>query len=98
MKRILGYLLLIISGFIAYQSYANSQPSPQLESQSKVQACAGADGCEVKDARPNVIQTNIVARRYQWATSNGPVVVSCERQYLWFGEWSCASAPGQLAY
>ena len=98
MKRILGYLLLIVSGFIAIQSYQNAQPSPEVESMARNQACVGADGCEVKGERPNVIQTNIVARRYQWATSNGPVVVSCERQYLWFGDWSCSGSPGQLAY
>jgi hypothetical protein len=98
MKRILGYVLLIVSGLIAYQSYLNAQPSPEVEAMAKGTACASAEGCEVKGDRPNVIQTSVVARRYQFLTSGGPVVVSCDREYLWFGEWSCAGAPGELAY
>ncbi|MEZ4385269.1 MAG: hypothetical protein R3A79_28330 [Nannocystaceae bacterium] len=97
MKRIFGYLLLIISGFIAFQSYQNAQPSPEIEAMSKAQACT-AEGCEINGDRPHVLQTSITARRYQWETSAGSMVVTCEREYLWFGNWSCSGAPGQLAY
>jgi hypothetical protein len=98
MKRIFGYLLLIISGFIAFQSYQNAQPSPEIEAMSKAKACTDAEGCEIKGDRPHVLQTSITARRYQWETSGGSMVVTCEREYLWFGDWSCSGAPGQLAY
>ncbi len=98
MKRIFGYVLLIVSGFIAYQSYLNAQPSPEVEAMAKGRACTGAEDCEVKGDRPNVIQTSVVARRYQFLTSGGPVVVSCDREFLWFGDWTCQGAPGELAY
>lgn len=98
MKRGLSFAIMIICAFVAFQSYSNSQPSPQIESMSRDTACGGAAGCEVKNERPNVLQTSIFERRYQWLTSNGNVVVTCKREYVWWGKWGCTSAPGELAY
>lgn len=98
MKRGISIAIMIICGFVAYQSYVNSQPNPTMEAMSRDSACAGADGCTVKNERPNVLKTSIFNRQYQWATSGGNVVVTCKREYVWWGNWSCASAPGELAY
>ncbi len=98
MKRVVSFVIFGVCGFIAYQSYQNAQPSPQIEAMARSSACAGADGCEVKGERPNVIQTSVMSRRFQFATSSGDMVVTCEREYIWLGEWSCSGAPGQLAY
>lgn len=96
MRRILGYLLLIISGFIAYQSYLNAQPDAITEGMAREAACAGKEGCKLSGDLPNVMKTDVTSRTYQWATSAGPVVVTCKREYVWFGEWSCAGAGGEI--
>jgi len=100
MKRIVGPVVFCVCACIAYLSYLNSQPNPEIEAMAKAEACASSDveGCEVKNDRPNVIQTSVVSSRYQFLTSGGAVVVTCKREYVLLGEWSCAGAPGELAY
>ena len=61
---------------------------------SKKAACEGKEGCEVEGERPNVLQTSITNRRYQWQTNGEMMVVTCEREYVWLGDWSCSGAPG----
>ena len=96
MRRIVGYLLLIISGFIAFQSYQNAQPDAVTEGMARDAACSGKEGCKLSGDLANVIKTDVTSRSYQWATNHGPVVVTCERQYLWFGNWSCSGTPGEI--
>ncbi|MBK8263315.1 MAG: hypothetical protein IPK80_18470 [Nannocystis sp.] len=96
MRRIAGYLLLIISGFIAYQGFSNAQPDPHTEGLARDLVCAGIDGCSLKGEQWNARETSITARRYQWATSAGPVVVRCEREYLFAGNWACTRSQGEI--
>ena len=98
MKRVASIVIFAIFAFIALQSYKNAQPSPQIEAMARSTACAGTYGCEVKGERPNVIQTSVMSRRFQFATSSGDMVVTCKREYVWLGEWSCSASAGQLAY
>lgn len=98
MKRGLSFAIFALCGVFAFLSYTNAQPSPQIKGLSRQTACGGAEGCVVKNDDPNVAMTSIFNHRYQWLTSNGNVVVTCKREYVFFGEWSCASAPGELAH
>lgn len=86
-----GWVLLALSLYATYEGWRNSQPEPATETMSKPIACQGREGCTVKGERPSEIRTDFFGRDYTWATSAGPVKVSCQREYVLQGAWSCAA-------
>lgn len=98
MKRGISIAIMIICGFIAFQSYSNAKAGPQVKPLSRESACAGVEGCEVKGDEPSVLMTSTFDHQYQWGTTKGSVVVTCKREYVFVGKWGCTSRPGELAH
>jgi hypothetical protein len=38
----------------------------------------------------------VIRHRYEFNTTQGMMTVTCKRQLLFFGEWSCTVAEGRL--
>lgn len=95
MKKWVGWVLLALSLYATYEGWRNSQPTPQTEDLSKLEACKGREGCKLEAERPTGIRTDFFGRAYTWKTSAGPVEVACARAFVFQGAWSCAakSAP-----
>ena len=99
MSQVFGYLLLALCLFVAYQGYENSRSEAALsmaEHDAQSVACEIDPSCVLTREQPRVIKADVFRRRYEFQTSTGPVVVTCDRRYIWLGEWSCSAAPGQL--
>lgn len=96
MGRIIGYVILAVCVFVAWEGYQNSRVDPATEQLSKGEACGGIAACVVKREQPTKVITDVLRRRYEWRTSEGTRVVTCTRTYLWLGDWGCVSEPGHL--
>lgn len=94
MKRWVGWVLLAISLFVAFEGYRNAQIEIATEELARSVACDLEGGCVRATERPREVRTDIVQRRYAWTTNKGPVHVVCRRQYLFMGEWSCVPHAG----
>jgi len=93
-KGWIGWVLLGITLVVAVIGWRNSQPEPETELLARKSVCTGDKPCVVMSDKPNVIKTDVAHRRYQWTTSEGPVVVTCKREYYLAGAWGCASEVG----
>lgn len=97
MNRVIGFAVLALCAFIAYQSYLNSQPGPETQQLAIDTACdIGEKGCTVRKGGARAIKTDVTQRQYQFSTTTGPVTVTCSRTYIWLGPWSCKSAKGKI--
>ena len=47
MKKWVGWVLLALSLYATYEGWRNSQPTPQTEDLSKLEACKGREGCKL---------------------------------------------------
>jgi hypothetical protein len=95
MKGWIGWVLLALSLLVVFAGYRNSQPGPETESPARASACADKS-CTLMSDRPSAVSTDFFRRRYQWTTSEGPVVTTCTRELVLAGTWSCKAAPGSL--
>jgi hypothetical protein len=96
MKGWIGWVLLGLTLVIAVIGWRNAQPEPETETLARKSVCADAKACVVMSDRPSAVKTDVARRRYQWVTSEGPVVVSCKREYYLVGAWGCTAQPGQI--
>ncbi len=97
MKAWVGYGLLAISLVVAYQAFQNSRSTPETEAQAKGVACDIDPDCMVKQRYPSEVRTDIVRRRYQWRTTQGPVTVECNRTMYLLGRWECTPTRGAMS-
>jgi len=105
-RSFISYILLAVVLFVAYQSFQNSRPRPETEALSRNHACDLDGSCIVigvkshrrgSDAsKPTVVKTDMIRRRYEWATNVGSVVVTCKRAKLFMGSWGCTTELGKL--
>lgn len=95
MKGWIGWILLGLSLLVVFAGYRNSQPAPETEDLARATACADKS-CTLMSDRPSVVKTDFFRRRYQWTTSEGPMVASCSRELVFAGTWTCKAAPGSL--
>ncbi|RMG95837.1 MAG: hypothetical protein D6705_12770 [Deltaproteobacteria bacterium] len=96
MGRIASYLLLAACIVVGYQGYENAREAPARamgEGLAMQTACEIHPQCVVS-AGPTKITADITRRRYLYRTSHGLVVVTCTRDYVFFGDWSCTSERG----
>lgn len=96
MKGWIGWVLLGLSLLVVAAGYRNAQPDPETETLSRTSVCGTDKTCVVMSDRAHVVRTDMIRRRYQWTTSNGPIVVTCRREFWFAGTWSCTAAPGSL--
>jgi hypothetical protein len=94
MKQWVGYILLALCLVLAYQGYGNVSNSTATQAAAKAVACEGIPECGLTQEKPRAFKSNVVSRRYQWATSVGPVTTTCRRTAIFFGAWQCTSAKG----
>lgn len=96
MKKWVGWVLLVLSLYVTYEGWRNSQPEAFTEVQARAIACEGREGCTVESAKPVKLRTDFLGREYEWKTSAGPVAVECRRDYLFQGAWRCTAREGAL--
>lgn len=96
MKGWIGWILLVLSIAIALAGYRNSRNEPDTEEMARGVVCSVGKDCVKKSERPVAVRTDFVRRRYEWATSNGPVHVVCRRALVFIGNWSCEAKQGEL--
>jgi len=93
-KKVAGGLFLAACLVISYQGWENAQLRADTELLSN--EAAAADGAKVLRDRPNFTRTDPVRRRYEWRTDQGQKVVTCSRDMIFFGEWSCDAVRGDI--
>lgn len=96
-KQVVAYAVLAACLVLVYQGYQNARPEPFTEGLALNVACDAEDGnCSVRDDRPREVRTSPVKRQYQFSTTQGPVIVTCRRELLFFGSWNCTVKPGSF--
>jgi hypothetical protein len=96
--RVISYVLLAGCLFLAWVGFENANQAATEAmgaGLAKAAACSIDAACVLRTG-PNVMRADVLRRRYQYETDQGPVTVTCDRQYIWLGEWSCRSARGPL--
>ncbi|MCA9693948.1 MAG: hypothetical protein KC636_30450 [Myxococcales bacterium] len=98
MKKAFWWIVLLACAFVSFMGWQNAQEDPTVQQMAATAACAGKEGCTVpmKDAL-NMYKYGIVGKTYGFNTSQGSVVVECKREYMFFGDWSCAALGGAAA-
>ena len=96
MKGWIGWILLVLSLLIALAGYRNSRNEPETEELARGVVCSVAQDCKKASERPHTVRTDYVRRRYEWATSVGPVHVVCKRHLWLIGNWTCEAKQGAL--
>jgi hypothetical protein len=96
MKQWVGYVLLALCLVIAYQGWGNVKNTPDSEERARNAACLGVRDCFLTDKRVIAFQSDVLKRRYQFETSQGPITVTCRRELYFFGAWTCTSAAGTI--
>lgn len=92
MKGWIGWVLLGLTLLVALAGWRNAQVEPETETLARASVCGTDRACVVMSDRPSAVRTDVISRRYQWTTSEGPVVVTCRRAYALVGAWSCTGA------
>jgi hypothetical protein len=95
-KGWIGWILLALSLLVAVGGYRNQRPEQETEDMSKLAACDVGEPCTIDAKRPFKIRTDVMSRRYEWATSVGPVTVACKRRFLLAGNWQCVPTRGPM--
>lgn len=96
MKKYVGWVLLAICLVVTYQGWQTSSGVAETQDPAQTVACNVGDDCVVTGTEPSAIKSDFMTRQYQFNTSKGPVTVTCKRQYLFFGNFSCTPKLGSL--
>ena len=86
MRKVVTYVLAALSALIAFQGYQNSKLTPQTRAMAKKVACAVK---QCSQFEPTAERSTILSHQYEYATMHGPYIVTCSRQFVFFGSWSC---------
>jgi CTP:molybdopterin cytidylyltransferase MocA len=94
--RIFGFLLFSTCAVLSYQAWQNGHLSSATEALAKQHACDADPSCIVLDDRPRVGKADVIRHRYEFMTSMGIMTVTCKREMVLFGTWTCTPAEGRL--
>jgi CTP:molybdopterin cytidylyltransferase MocA len=94
--RIFAYVLLAVAIVISFQGWRNAQVTSASTAMAKDHACDLDSSCIVLDDQPRVGRADVIRHRYEFKTTHGMMTVTCKRQLLFFGPWSCTVAEGRL--
>lgn len=94
--RIFAYVLLGAAIVISYQGWKNSQLTPATAALAKEHACDLDSSCIVLDDVPRIGRADVIRHRYEYKTTLGVMTVTCKRELLFFGAWSCTPANGRM--
>jgi hypothetical protein len=95
-SRIFAYLLLALAIVLSYQGWGNAQLNSATAALAKDHACDLDSSCIVQDAQARISRADVIRHRYEYRTTHGVMTVTCKRELLFFGEWSCVPAPGAM--
>ncbi len=87
MRNAIGFALFAVSAVIFWQGYNNSRLTPETLELSRTAVCDLYGGCA--RGTPTKQVSDIVRRKYEWLTPQGPYIATCKRSAVFFGGWSC---------
>ena len=103
MRQFFWYLFFAATLFIAYQSWGNAQNFRETQGEARNSVCKALgqapDACELLgNAEPSGHATGVTGRTYMFVTPKAKVsyLAECKREYMFFGQWSCAAKQGSL--
>lgn len=94
--RIFAYALLAIAIVISYQAWKNGQLSPVTADLAKQHACDMDSSCIVLDSQPRLGKANAIQHQYEFKTTHGIMTLTCQRELIFFGPWSCTPEKGRM--
>lgn len=95
-RQLFPYIMLAGSIALVVVGYFNSRLPPEFEPVARDAACTVAGTCIVTRERPNAMRSDPIQRRYEFETTEGPVLVTCRREFLVAGGWKCAAQRGSF--
>ncbi len=98
MQSVMAFLVVVLCLFVVVQGVENSSQSATEDmgqSLAKEHACDIDSACVLKGG-PSVTKSDAFRRRYQFTTDQGSVTVTCTREHIWVGPWSCRSERGSI--
>lgn len=90
--RVLAFSLFAATAVLSYQAWSNTRPTPETHDLAKAHACDLDGACIVTDDSAHAIVTDVFKRRYGFNTNQGKVTVTCKRELIFFGSWTCTPA------
>ena len=93
--RIFAYVLLAVAIVISFQGWKNAQLTPETAKLARDHACDLDSSCIVLDEQPRLGRADVIRHRYEFKTTHGMMTVTCKREQLFFGAWSCTVEAGQ---
>lgn len=94
--RIFAYVLLAAAIVVSFQGWKNAKLSSETAALAKDHACDLDSSCIVLDDQARVGRADVIRHRYEYKTTHGMMTVTCKRELLFFGAWSCAPAEGRM--
>jgi hypothetical protein len=94
-RSLVAYVVLAACIFVSYQGYENARGGEETEDLARRHACDVEPTCVLKSERASQ-KSDMFRRRYEWQTTVGPVLVTCRREHMFLGAWSCKAEPGRL--
>jgi hypothetical protein len=94
--RLFGIALLAISALLSYQAWNNAKLTPETMALAKQHACDLDSSCIVLDDQPRVGKADVLRHRYEYKTTHGMMTVTCKRELVFFGAWSCTPEEGRM--
>ncbi len=94
--RILTFTLLATACVLSYQGWQNAQLSQTTMDLAKAHACDLDSSCIVLDEQARIGRADVIRHRYEFKTTHGMMTVTCKRELLFFGAWSCTPQEGRM--
>lgn len=94
--RMFAFALLALSGLLSYQAWQNAQLTAETMALAKSHACDMDSSCIVTDDQPRVGKADVFRHRYEYNTTHGMMTVTCKRELVFFGDWSCTPEKGRM--
>jgi hypothetical protein len=95
-SRIFAIVLFATCGVLSYQAWRNGQLSTVTEALAKQHACDVDPTCMVSEERPRLGKADVIRHRYEFMTTMGVKTVTCQRELIFFGDWTCTAADGRM--
>ena len=94
--RIFAFALLGVALVVSVQGWRNAQLSSETAQLAKAHACDLDSSCIVLDEAPRVGKADVIRHIYEFETTQGMMLVTCKRELLFFGPWTCTVAEGRM--
>lgn len=96
MKQYVGWSLLLVCLVATYQGWQTSKGVADTQDRARAVACDIGEECVISHEQPRAVKADFMARKYEFKTSVGPATVTCKREYVFFGSFSCTSSIGSI--